>query len=135
MAPAPSLPQRISLNFEPLSYTFPPMKTSITLILLAVSFLFAACQDMAIVHYNKGIDAMEQDDPTDAVDNFEKSLTYRKDDPDTHLNLGVAYYSVGDYDSALEHLKIALDSYPADPILHYGLGETYAAMGLHQGPA
>ncbi|UCG51387.1 MAG: tetratricopeptide repeat protein [Candidatus Latescibacterota bacterium] len=92
------------------------------LVLALLWCMVSSCQDMALHYYNRGIDAMEQDDPSAAVEFFEKSLEARPSDPDTHMNLGVAYHAVGNYDAAITEFKIALDTYPSDPVLHFNMG-------------
>jgi len=124
--------RRIRLNRAEGFDTLPAVKHAILLISLVLSLGAVSCRDLALEYYNQGIDAMEKNDPTAAAESFEKSLSYRRDDPDVHVNLGAAYHALGDYDAALEHFKTALDASPSDPLIHYNMAETYAAMGSQQ---
>ena len=91
----------------------------------------ASCQDMAIVYYNQGIDAIENGDTAAAVEYFEKSVQERYSDPDAHLNLGVALLGVGEHERALREFEIASLSYPEDPELHLNMAEAYQALGRY----
>ncbi len=90
------------------------------------------CQDLAIVYYNQGIDAIERGDTAEAVGYFEKSIAERKTDPDAHFNLGVALIGVGELERARKEFLVAAETYPDDPALHLNLAEIYKAQGEFQ---
>ena len=103
-------------------------------ILTFVSFLIAAltlpaCQDMAIKHYNDGLDAFEAGDTTAAIEFFRKSIEQRHDDPDPHINLGCALFAAEQYDEALEALSMARRIDPENYHAMYSLARLYALTG------
>ena len=108
------------------------MKTRLTILLMLSMFLLASCQDKALVYYNRGLDAIEEDDNKAAIRYFELSLQERERDADAHFNLGVAYYKDGQYEKALEQYKITQEYYAEDADLHYNMAQTYSALELYQ---
>ncbi len=80
------------------------------------------------VHYILGVSYLREDDPTRALQEFQKAQAINKHDPDIYVGLGRAYQLKGAFDEAEKQYLQALKIRPDHPLTENNLGSLYLEM-------
>ncbi len=76
-----------------------------------------------------GILAIQSDRPGDAVEHYQRALSFQPDSSSLHFALGAIFRLLGKVENASLHYKKALDLDPGHLEAHTGLGDIFLAQG------
>jgi tetratricopeptide (TPR) repeat protein len=74
-----------------------------------------------VKEFEKGVDADHRGKTDDAIEHYEKALTYSPDFYPAHNNLGSAYLGRQHFEKAQTHFEAALNANQNDPQAHFNL--------------
>lgn len=96
---------------------------SVFLVLLFFSKGIAGTE--ADVHFEKGVDYINQGDYEQAIEEFNRVISIDSEYVDAYCGIGIAYLNQKDYKKAIEAFEKATALDPDEPIAYYLLGRAY----------
>lgn len=85
--------------------------------------------DRADIYFVFGLIAMENEESSRAISNFEKALEQNPRFAEAHNNLGLLYHDAGDFPGAAEQFQEAIADYPGFREAKLNLGIAYKQLG------
>lgn len=120
------------------SATYHPVTFIVFIVILAAAFGITRVvvtrfehrqQDLATRWYDRGIAALQQNRPADAIIDFETTLAYERDNRTARLHLAQALIAAGQGREARVHLLNLYDTQPGDATVNLELARLAAASG------
>ncbi|MFB0526643.1 MAG: tetratricopeptide repeat protein [bacterium] len=93
--------------------------------LVLLFFSKGICKTEADVHFEKGVDYINQGDYQQAIEEFNRVISIDSEYVDAYCGIGIAYLNQKNYKKAIEALEKATALDPNEPIAYYLLGKAY----------
>lgn len=97
----------------------------ISVFLVLLFFSRGICRTEADVHFEKGVDYINQEDYQQAVEEFNRVISIDSEYIDAYCGIGIAYLNQKNYKKAIEVFEKATALGPDEPIAYYLLGKAY----------
>ena len=97
----------------------------ISVFLVLLFFSRGICGTEADVHFEKGVDSINQGDYQQAVEEFNRVISIDSEYVDAYCGIGIAYLNQKNYEKAIESFEKATVLDPDEPIAYYLLGKAY----------
>lgn len=98
---------------------------SISVFLVLLFFSRGICRTEADVHFEKGVDYINQGDYQQAIEEFNRVISIDSEYVDAYCGIGIAYLSQKNYKKAIETFEKATALAPDEPMAYYLLGRAY----------
>ena len=80
------------------------------------------------VHLNRGLNKMNGDLYSNAVDDLTNALTFKPEDPQANKNIAKALMKLGRYEEAIKHLEVYTQTEKSD-VAYHQLAQAYMRLG------
>lgn len=112
-------------------------KLMIMVLMVAAVFAFSGCGEVPHQYYDAGMAFIENEQYSEALENFAISLSTEKETKECYRGQGIAYIGAGEYDKAIDSLLTALTFSSGgiqsiDYDINYYLGYAYRLNGQYQ---
>jgi len=97
----------------------------ISVFLVLLFFSRGICRTEADVHFEKGVDYINQGDYQQAMEEFNRVISIDSGYVDAYCGIGIAYLNQKKYKKAIEAFEKATALDPDEPIAYYLLGRAY----------
>ena len=97
----------------------------ISVFLVLLFFSRGICRTEADVHFEKGVDYINQEDYQQAIEEFNRVISIDSEYIDAYCGIGIAYLNQKKYKKAIEVFEKATALGPDEPIAYYLLGKAY----------
>lgn len=97
----------------------------ISVFLVLLFFSRGICRTEADVHFEKGVDYINQGDYQQAIEEFNRVISIDSEYIDAYCGIGIAYLNQKKYKKAIEVFEKATALGPDEPIAYYLLGKAY----------
>lgn len=97
----------------------------ISVFLVLLFFSRGICRTEAGVHFEKGVDYINQGDYQQAIEEFNRVISIDPEYVDAYCGIGIAYLNQKNYKKAIEAFEKATTLAPDEPIAYYLLGRAY----------
>lgn len=97
----------------------------ISVFLVLLFFSRGICRTEADVHFEKGVDYINQGDYQQAIEEFNRVISIDSEYVDAYCGIGIVYLNQKNYKKAIETFEKATALDPDEPIAYYLLGRAY----------
>ncbi|MFB0527299.1 MAG: tetratricopeptide repeat protein, partial [bacterium] len=97
----------------------------VSVFLVLLFFSRGICRTEADVHFEKGVDYINQGDYQQAIEEFNRVISIDSEYVDAYCGIGIAYMNQKNYEKAVEAFEKATALDPDEPIAYYLLGRAY----------
>lgn len=97
----------------------------ISVFLVLLFFSRGICRTEADVHFEKGVDYINQGDYQQAIEEFNRVINIDSEYVDAYCGIGIAYLNQKKYKEAIEAFEKATALDPDKPTAYYLLGKAY----------
>ena len=97
----------------------------VSVFLVLLFFSRGICRTEADVHFEKGVDYINQGDYQQAIEEFNRVISIDSEYVDAYCGIGIVYLNQKKYKEAIEAFEKATVLGPDEPIAYYLLGKAY----------
>lgn len=97
----------------------------VSTLLVLLFFSRGICGTEADVHFEKGVDYINQGDYEQAIEEFNRVISIDSEYVDAYCGIGIVYLNQKNYKKAIEAFEKATALDPDEPIAYYLLGRAY----------
>lgn len=105
----------------------------VSVFLVLLFFSRGICGTEADVHFEKGVDYINQGDYQQAIEEFNRVISIDSEYVDAYCGIGIAYLNQKNYEKAIEAFEKTTALDPDNAIAYYLLGKAYEEIMNYEG--